>query len=175
MHLQMIVKWQGTTAQSKFIYTCKGTTVQTCHGCQSEIYGTHHTKSLEVYIINESTWQTWTQRSNWHINLIKWQYFWKGMNKDIWKYIANYTLFCREKAKVQSYPLQMTEIPDRPFDKIVMNLVTECKTPTSGNRHILTIINYLTRWPEAFPIPDKFADTIVSTFLNHYLPVHMYP
>ena len=44
--------------------------------------------------------------------LIKHQYFWKGMNKDIRKYIANCTLCCREKAKVQSYPLQMTEIPE---------------------------------------------------------------
>ena len=25
------------------------------------------------------------------------------------------------------------------------------------------------------PIPDKFADTIVSTFINHYLPVHICP
>ena len=44
--------------------------------------------------------------------LIKCQYFWKGMNKDIRKYIANCTLCHREKAKVQSYPLQMTEIPE---------------------------------------------------------------
>ena len=27
----------------------------------------------------------------------------------------------------------------------------------------------------SFPIPDKSADTIVSTFINHYLPVHMCP
>ena len=44
--------------------------------------------------------------------LIKHQYYWKGMNKDIRKYIANCTLCCREKAKVQSYPLQMTEITE---------------------------------------------------------------
>ena len=48
--------------------------------------------------------------------LIKRQYYWKGMNKDIRKYIANCTLCQREKTKVQHYPLQMTEIPDRPFD-----------------------------------------------------------
>ena len=42
--------------------------------------------------------------------LIKHQYYWKGMNKNIRKYIANCTLCCREKAKVQSYPLQMMEI-----------------------------------------------------------------
>ena len=43
-------------------------------------------------------------------HLIKCQYYWKGMNKDIRKYIANCTLCHREKANVQAYPLQMTEI-----------------------------------------------------------------
>ena len=59
--------------------------------------------------------------------LMKHQYYWKGMNKDIQKYIANCVLCRREKAKVQQYPLQMTEIPDRPFDKIAIDLVTDCK------------------------------------------------
>ena len=67
------------------------------------------------------------------------------------------------------------EIPDRPFDKIAIDLVTECETSTSGNKHILTIIDHLTFWPEIFPIPDKSADAIVSTFINEYLPVHMCP
>ena len=97
------------------------------------------------------------------------------MNKDIRKYITNCSLCHREETKVQSYPLQMTEIPDRPFDKIAINLVMECKTSTSGNKHILTIIDHLMGWPEAFPTPDKSADTIVSTFINQYLPVHMCP
>ena len=69
----------------------------------------------------------------------------------------------------------MTEIPDRPINKITIALLMECKTFTSGNKHILTIIDHLTGWPEAFPIPDKSADTIVSTFINQYLPVHMFP
>ena len=64
--------------------------------------------------------------------LIKRQYYWKGMNKDIRKYIATCALCCREKAKAQQYPLQMTEIPDRPLDKIPIDLVTECDTSTSG-------------------------------------------
>ena len=100
--------------------------------------------------------------------LIKYQYYWKGMNKDIWKYIANCVHYRWEKAKVQQYPLQMTEIPDRPFDKIAIDLGTDCKTSISGNKHILTIIDHLTGWPEAFPIPDKSANTIVVTFINEY-------
>ena len=69
----------------------------------------------------------------------------------------------------------MMEIPDRPFNRIAIDLVTECETSTSGNKHILTIIDHLTAWPETFPIPDKSTDTIISTFINEYLPVHMCP
>ena len=58
--------------------------------------------------------------------IVKRQYYWKGMNKDIRKYITNCTLYHMEKAKIQYYPLQMIEIPDRPFDKIAFNLITEC-------------------------------------------------
>ena len=100
---------------------------------------------------------------------IKCQYYWKGMNKDLRKYIAQCTLCHREKAKVQAYPLQMTKIPEWPFHKIAIDLVTECETSSSGNKHILTIISHLTGWLEAFPIPDKSADTIVSMFIKHYL------
>ena len=69
----------------------------------------------------------------------------------------------------------MMEIPNRPFDKIAIDLITECKTSTCGNKHILTFIDHLTEWPEVFPITNKSADTIFSTFINEYLPVHMCP
>ena len=39
----------------------------------------------------------------------------------------------QRKNKVQAYPLQMTGIPDRPFNKIAIDLVTECETSNSGN------------------------------------------
>ena len=69
----------------------------------------------------------------------------------------------------------MTEIPECPFHKIAIDLVTKCETSSSGNKHILTILDHLTGWPEAFPIPDKSADTIMSTFINQYLSVHICP
>ena len=48
------------------------------------------------------------------------------MNKDVRKYIAQCALCHREKVKIQAYPLQMTEIPVCPFDKIAIDLVTQC-------------------------------------------------
>ena len=81
------------------------------------------------------------------------------MNKGIHKYINNCALCKRAKTRTQVYPLQMTGILDRPFDKIAIDLVSDLSVSASGNQHILTIIDHLIRWPEAFPIPDKKADT----------------
>ena len=58
---------------------------------------------------------------------------------------------------------------------MAIDLVSDLNVSASGNLHILTIIDHLTGWPEAFPIPDKKADTIVPVFINNYLPIYMSP
>ena len=63
------------------------------------------------------------------------------MNKDIHTYINNCALCKREKARTQVYTLQMRDIPDRPFDKIAIDLVSDLNISASGNQHILTIID----------------------------------
>ena len=82
-------------------------------------------KAWKYTILVEAHYKLSHQETTHTYCLIKCQYYWKGMNKDIRKYIVNYTLCHREKVKVQAYPLQLTEIPDRPFDKITIDVVTE--------------------------------------------------
>ena len=109
-------------------------------------------KSLKYTVLVEAHDKLEHQGNTCTYCLIEHQYYWKGMNKDIHKFITNCSLCHREKAKIQNYPLQMMEIPSRPFNKIAIDLVTECETSTSGNKHIITINDHLTAWPEAFPI-----------------------
>ena len=56
-----------------------------------------------------------------------------------------------------------------------MDLVTDFTESSKGNKHILTIIDLLTGWPEAIPILNKSANTITKAFIRHYLPRHMCP
>ena len=69
----------------------------------------------------------------------------------------------------------MMEIPDRPFDKIAMDLATDFAESNKGNKNILTIIDLITGWLEAIPIPNKSANTITKAFIRHYLPRHLCP
>ena len=110
------------------------------------------------------------QGSNRTYSLIKQQYYWKGMAKDVKDYIQRCLACQQEKAGVQSYPLHMTKIPDRPFDKIAMDLVTDFTESNKGNKHILTIIDLLRGWLEAIPIPNKSANTFTKAFIRHLCP-----
>ena len=71
------------------------------------------------------------------------------------------------------YPLRMMDIPDQPFDKIAIDLITGMNVSTSGNQHIINIIDHLKGWLEAFPNPDNKVNTIVHVFINNYLPDYM--
>ena len=73
------------------------------------------------------------------------------------------------------YPLEMMDIPDQTIDKIAIDLITDLTVLTSANQHIFAIIDHPRGWGEAFPIPNKKADTIVHVFFKTYLPVHMSP
>ena len=63
-------------------------------------------------------------------HLIKWLYYWKDMNKEICKYISNFALCKRENVRTQVYQLQMTDISDRPCDKIAIYLVSDLNVST---------------------------------------------
>ena len=120
-------------------------------------------KAWKYMILVETHDKMGHQGNNGMYSLIKRQYYWKGMAKDVKDYIQRCPACRQEKARVQSYPLHMTEIPNRPFDKITMDLVMDFMESNKGNKHILTIIDLLTGWPEAIPIPEpgfKIGDRV---------------
>ena len=55
------------------------------------------------------------------------------MNKHTCKYIENCTLYKREKAKMQMYQLQMPDIPNQPFNKVAIDLITDLSISMSRN------------------------------------------
>ena len=132
-------------------------------------------KSWKCTILEETHDKMGHQGNNCMYSPIKRQYYWKGMAKDVKNYIQRCPTCHQEKARVQSYPLHMTKIPDRPFHKITMDLVMDFTESNKGNKHILTIIDLLTGWPEAIPIPNKSANPITNALIRHYLPRHVPP
>ena len=44
-----------------------------------------------------------------------------------------------------------------------------------GNRYVIVFMDYLTKWVEAFAIPDQTALTVVRTLVEKVIPIHGVP
>ena len=107
---------------------------------------------------------------------IKSRFYWPAMTADI----ENWVKSCRTCAsrnrpgKETKAPLVTREV-EGPFDTIVIDLVGPIKRSRNGNTYILTVEDYLSKWPEAIPIPDSKAHTIATALLDHIISRHSAP
>ena len=101
-------------------------------------------------------------------------YWWPAMRKDI----KNWCLRCipcatRNVGKL-TRPL-LTPIPVAgPFDRIGVDVIQFPKSK-SGNRYALVFVDYLTKWPEVFPMADQSAATIARLFVENIICRHGVP
>jgi len=53
-----------------------------------------------------------------------------------------------------------------PMQIVATDLVGPLQESDSGNRYILVVANYFTRWAEAFPLPNQEADTVAAKLID---------
>ena len=104
------------------------------------------------------------------------RYFWKGMYADIKNYIKNCGVCnsCKPSGGsftgVASYP-----IPSKPFERVHMDLLAHFCESGMGNKHLLVIIDELTRYTEIYPIKNKTAEEVAIGFFNGFICRHGVP
>ena len=65
-------------------------------------------------------------------------------------------------------PLQPIVVPEEPFEKIVMDCVGPLPKTKGGNQYLLTLMCATTRYPEAIPLRNISAKTIVKQLLKYF-------
>ena len=55
-----------------------------------------------------------------------------------------------------------------PFEKIAMDIVGPLTKTERGNRYLLVVVDYYTRWPEAYAIVHQDAHSITSKLETEY-------
>ena len=82
-------------------------------------------------------------------SLIKGYYFWQKMIKYVQKYVENCSLSRHVKLVADKYQLQTTEILDRPFAKVSVDLIVELPRTHQGYKNIVIMVDHLTGRPLA--------------------------
>ena len=62
-----------------------------------------------------------------------------------------------------------------PFAKLGLDVSGPYPTTLSGNKYIISLVDWYSGWPEAFAVPDKSAETVVHLVLYEIIPRHSTP
>ena len=99
---------------------------------------------------------------------LKREYYWLGMRKDVFKHCkACYDCRLQNQGQPDDEFKHFT-VPELPIEMICMDLVGPISPVSSaGNRYILTVIDMLTGYTMAVPIPDKKSETVCSAYRDN--------
>ena len=135
---------------------------------QTDILEAAHDDKMAGHLGQERTYERIRQR-----------FWWIGM----WTKVKEWVQSCEECQRRKNpkhnktgklIPIYVT----RPWEKIAIDIIGPLPRSNKGNLYILTIIDYFTKWPEAFPMNNKSAETVAriivkEVFTRHGTPEHI--
>ncbi|GBM50268.1 Retrovirus-related Pol polyprotein from transposon 412 [Araneus ventricosus] len=66
----------------------------------------------------------------------------------------------RTKGRLQHYNV------GAPFERMALDILGPFPVRTKGNRYVLVLMDYFTKWPEAIPIPDQESSTVAEELVR---------
>ena len=107
---------------------------------------------------------------------VKTRYWWKGMLKDVQHWCESCTDCAMRKTPKTNLKMPLLPIPvEGAFDRVAIDVLGPLPVTTQGNRYILVFSDYLTRWPEAFAIPNMESSTVARIFIDEIISRHGAP
>nr|VZI10058.1 unnamed protein product [Spirometra erinaceieuropaei] len=103
--------------------------------------------------------------------LVSDRFVWPGMHKDLEAW-TRACLGC-QRNKVRRHkktPIGTFPTPDARFSHIHLDIVGPLPL-SNGCSYLLTCVDRFTRWPEAIPLPDVAAPTVVKAFLSRWVAI----
>jgi len=103
-------------------------------------------------------------------------YWWPGLRTDVRKWCQS-CLVCasRHVGKAQKPPLSPIPVAG-PFDCLGVDVI-QFPCSYDGNKYAIVFMDYLTKWPEVFPVANQTAETIaqalVEVITRHGVPAKL--
>ncbi len=91
------------------------------------------------------------------------------MSSQIRRWVRQCDLCCRRKSGpgLGRSPLQQSK-PCYPLSRIAIDIL-ECPLSDNGNRYIIVVCDYFTKWTEAYPVKDHTAITVADKLITEFI------
>ncbi len=105
---------------------------------------------------------------------LKRHYWWPGMRADIGRWSRG-CLICATHSTERAIRPPLTPIPvNGPFDRVGVDVI-QFPCSSDGNKYAVVFVDYLTKWPEVFAVPDQTAATVAGLLVEQIVSRHGVP
>ena len=104
------------------------------------------------------------------ISRVKQKFYWPGLQTDVRSYIAGCETCCKRKGPIprKRAPMQIVR-SGLPMERIAIDILGELPESQRGNKYIVVVGDYFTKWTEALPIPNMEACTVAKVLVEDVL------
>jgi len=96
------------------------------------------------------------------------RFHWKGMKKDVQNWIRHCPQCERVKSHKKAHAKLQSIESGYPMELCSMDILGPLPTTDRGKRFVLVVMDYFTRWAEAYALPDHQAPTIARTLVSEF-------
>ena len=99
------------------------------------------------------------------------KFFWPNMSVDVREWYRSCEICCTRKPKPTRphHALQQDPVGE-PLQRVALDIMGPLEPPTPhGNRYILVIVDYLTKWAEAYAMPNQTSETVAKILVNEFI------
>ncbi|XP_050710863.1 protein NYNRIN-like isoform X1 [Eriocheir sinensis] len=103
------------------------------------------------------------------LSRLRQRFYWVGMRKDVEEWCHACEVCCAKKGPKKRHraPLHLYQV-GAPMERVAVDIAGPLPLTTNGNRYICVTMDYFTKWPEAYAIPDQEATTIAKVLVVEF-------
>ena len=98
------------------------------------------------------------------------RFYWSGMNADVRSFVRQcYTCASKKSpTKRRRAPLQQYVVGE-PMQRTALDILGPLPETERGNKYVLVVGDYFSKWIEAYPVPDERAETVAQKLVMEYV------
>ncbi|GFX73549.1 retrovirus-related Pol polyprotein from transposon 412 [Trichonephila clavipes] len=104
------------------------------------------------------------------LHRVRERFFWGKVRADVEQWCKSCDACAARKGpKIRSRGKLHRYNVGAPFERIAFDILGPLPRTASGNKYLLVVMDYFTKWPEVYPIPDQEAPTVAEAVVQHWI------
>ncbi|CAG2188088.1 unnamed protein product [Mytilus edulis] len=104
------------------------------------------------------------------VQKVRQRFYWVNLQSDVTDWIKSCPICCARKNPPRKNRAEMENIRvGEPLERVAMDITGPFPITKFKNRYVLVLMDYFTKWVEAYPIPDMGSCTVARYFCKEFI------